>query len=593
MALPAAFLDEIRARTPLHQVVSRRVKLRKSGRNWTGCCPFHSEKTPSFYVYEDGFHCFGCGAHGDAISFVMQTTGAAFTDAVQGLAAEAGLAVPQPTPRAAEAEQARAGLVDAMEAAQAEFTRLLRGREGAAGLAYLRGRGLSDETIARFGLGWSGEGHGSLVRALPGFDPALLEECGLVRPADDGGPRRELFWGRVMFPIRDRRGRVISFGGRTLGDGKPKYINGPETALFRKKHALYAIDLAREGARRGRLVVAEGYMDVVALHQAGFTGAVAPMGTALTAEQLEALWRVSPAPVLCFDGDAAGARAAARAAELCLPLVTAERSLWFARLPAGRDPDDLLRDGGAGAFEAVLKQAKPLEDALFEVLGEELGNDAQARAKLRTRVTAAAGRIADKAMSAAIRQALWEKFRSGEPTNGKLRQSGSRRERLNALRRPRNPPSADAAQAERARILVAILLRHPALLHDTEAAFGALALPPELERVRDAMLRLEDHAALDSAALVAHLQASGLSEEIGRVLSGPVPVRGVQPDAMPAEAAVEWWHFFGLMRGPGRLDEEVADAARAFVADPVPSAERRLKGLAQARLELFALDDDT
>lgn len=587
MALPPAFLDELRARTPMHGLVSRRVKLRKSGRNWTGCCPFHSEKTPSFYVYEDGYHCFGCGAHGDAIGFVMQTSGASFMDTVESLAAEAGLEVPKPSPRAAEVEQDRQDLVGVMDRAQAEFARLLHTPQGAAGLAYLRGRGLSDATIARFGLGWSGEGRGSLVRALAPIEPDRLEECGLLRPADENGPRRELFWGRVTFPIRDRRGRAISFGGRTLGDGKPKYINGPETRLFQKKHQLYALDLAREGARRGRLVVVEGYMDVIALHQAGFTGAVAPMGTALTVEQLEALWRVSPAPVLCFDGDAAGGRAAVRAAELAMPLISAERSLLFARLPNGQDPDDVVRKGGPAQFQAVLDAARPLVDALFEMLGDGLGDGPEARAAFRTRLDAAAGRIADKALAAEYRTALRDRFFA------QRRRAGTSGARAAPHRAARTPPSLDTAQYERARFLVAILLRHPALLHDTEAAFAGLELPPELDRLRGAILAIEDHAALDSASLLAHLTSSGLSEEIAHVLSASMPLKGVRPEAMPAEAGVEWWHFFGLIRGPARLDDEVADAERHFTAHPVESAQRRLIGLAKARLDLFELEDET
>ena len=594
MALPASFLDELRARTPLHGLVARRVKLKKSGRNWTGCCPFHNEKSPSFYVYEDGFHCFGCGAHGDAISFVMQTSGSSFMETVESLAAEAGLEVPKQSPREAEREQERLDLFGVMDAVQAEFVRLLHTPAGAAGLAYLRGRALSDETIARFGLGWSGDGRGSLVRAVAaaGIVPGQLEECGLLRPADENGPQRELYWGRVTFPIRDRRGRVISFGGRTLGDGKPKYINGPETRLFQKKHTLYALDLAREGARRGKLVVAEGYMDVIGLHQAGFAGAVAPMGTALTEEQLEALWRISPAPILCFDGDAAGARAAARVAELCLPLISAERSVLFARLPGGKDPDDLVRRDGAAAFQGVLDAALPLADALFEALGEGLGEGPESRAMLRARLDAAAARIADKTLAAEYRSALRSKFfeqkrgswQGGGRTPGKA---------LPSARRSRTPPSFDAAQADRARFLVAILLWHPGLLNDTEAAFTALELPPELDRVRDAMLNIEDHATLDSDAMLAHLTSSGLSEDVTRVLAAPLPLRSARREAMPAEAGEEWWHFFGLIRGPDRLDEEIAEAERGFNESWKDAAWQRLKGLSQARLDLFALEDET
>lgn len=587
MALPPAFLDELRARTPLHPLVSRRVQLKKSGKNWSGCCPFHSEKSASFYVYEDGFHCFGCGAHGDAITFVMQTQGAGFMDAVQALAGEAGMEMPAPSPRAAEAEQERVGLHDVLEAAQAEFVRLLRTPAGTAGLAYLRGRGLTEETIGRFGLGWSGDGRGSLVAALgkQGIEPGRLEEAGLLRAGEAGQAARELYWGRVMFPIRDRRGRVISFGGRTLGDGKPKYINGPETRLFQKKETLYALDLAREGVRRGPAVVVEGYLDVIALHQAGFAGAVAPLGTALTTEQLGALWRLSPMPVLCFDGDAAGARAAARVAELCLPLLTPERSLRLAALPGGKDPDDLVRHGGAAAFQAVLDGARPLVDALFDVLREGGGETPEARAAFRARLDAAAGTIADKGLAAEYRSALRERF-FGSRRTGKAKPAP-------AARTARAVPEADAVQRERARCLTAIVLRHPSLVHDVDEAWSGLDLPPALERLRDAILHTEDVHSLDSAGLVSHLTVSGLAEDIASVLSSAMPLPpSARPEAMPAEAEGEWWHLFGLMRGLARLDEEVAHAERAFRSQQSEAAQRRLIGLCNARLDLVALDAD-
>ncbi|HTI82395.1 MAG TPA: DNA primase, partial [Acetobacteraceae bacterium] len=334
MPLPSSFLDELRARTPLAAVIGRRVRLARSGRQLKGCCPFHNEKTPSFYVYEDGqYHCFGCGAHGDAISFVMQSEGAGFMEAVERLSAEAGMEVPKPSPEAAEAERRRLDLGAVLEAALIAFQRRLFLPEGRQALAYLIGRGLSEETIRRFALGWSGEGRGALAADLArdGVTADQLVDAGLMRRDDETSRTSDLFFNRVMFPIRDRRGRVISFGGRTLGDGQPKYVNGPETALFSKRRTLYGLDLAREAVRGGAaLLVVEGYMDVIALAQAGIGGAVAPLGTALTEEQLEELWRLSPAPILCFDGDSAGSRAAARAAELALPMLAPDRSLKLA-----------------------------------------------------------------------------------------------------------------------------------------------------------------------------------------------------------------------------------------------------------------------
>jgi DNA primase len=578
----------------MHALAARRVQLKKSGKNWTGCCPFHNEKSPSFYVYDDGFHCFGCGAHGDAITFVMQTQGSSFIDAVESLAAEAGLEVPKPSARAVEAEQERMGLHDVLEAAQAEFVRLLHTPAGAQGLAYLRGRGLTDATIAKFGLGWSGDGRGSLTAALgkQGIEPARLEEAGLLRPQEDGSAR-ELYWGRVTFPIRDRRGRVISFGGRTLGDAKPKYINGPETRLFSKKHTLYALDLAREGVRRSpplsTLVVVEGYMDVIALHQAGFGAAVAPLGTALTEEQLGLLWRMSPMPTLCFDGDAAGARAAARVVELCLPLLTPEHSLRLATLPAGKDPDDLVRQGGVAAFQGVIDGARGLVDALFDVLKEGGGDTPEARAAFRSRLDAAAARIADKGLSQEYRSALREKFfqsRKPFPRGGKPAAPPPRRT-------PRIVPAADRVQQERARCLTAILLRHPNLVHDVEEAWSGLELSVPLSRLRDAMLHIEDVSTLDSEALLAHLHHSGMADDVALVLSASMPLPpSAREGAMPAEAEGEWWHLFGLMRGLPHMNREIAQAEQEYRETETDAAARRLAGLALARLELTNIDPD-
>jgi len=585
MALPPAFLDELRARTPLSALIGRRVKLSKSGRNWKGCCPFHGEKSPSFHVYDDHFHCFGCGVHGDAISFVMQSEGASFPEAVERLAGEAGLEVPKQSPRAVEAERQRLDLHGVLELAQASFTRRLHEREGVAGLDYLRRRGLTSETIARFGLGWSGDGRGALVAELArgGVEPGRMLEAGLLREAEEG-PARELYWNRVTFPIRDRRGRLVSFGGRTLGDAKPKYINGPESPVFSKKRNLYAIDLARAGLRAGqRLVVAEGYMDVIALHQAGFTGAVAPLGTALTEEQLEELWRLAPDPVLCFDGDAAGARAAARAAELCLPLLTPERTLRLAALPGGDDPDTLIQKQGAAAFQAVVDAARPLSEALFHFVREQgAGDTPEQRAALRARLVAAAGRIADRSLAAEYRSALLDQFYASRKRGGKASPQA---------RPARTPTTLDTVQAERGRCLVAILLRHPDLLRDTEEAFAALELSPAMARLRDAILHASERSMLDSATLLTQLNASSAMEEAAQALSSksyPLPACA-HADAMPAEAEAGWWHIFGLMHR-SRLDEEVVAAERAFVDRPDEAAQRRLIALCAARDALSVPD---
>ncbi len=587
MALPAGFLDELRARTPLAGLVGRRAKLVRSGRHWKACCPFHGEKTPSFYVYEDHFHCFGCGAHGDAISFAMQSQGLSFPDAVEQLAAEAGLDVPRPSPAAAEVERRRQDGHAVLAAAQSDFARRLFLPEGRTALDYLRGRGLSEETIRRFGLGWSGEGRGALADALArqGIKPEMLAEVGLMRRVEEPGRYHDLFFNRVMFPIRDRRGRIISFGGRTLGSAQPKYVNGPETDLFVKRRTLYAADLAREAVRGGALVlVVEGYMDVVALHQAGFAGAVAPLGTALTEEQLEELWRLAPAPVLCFDGDAAGGRAAARAAELALPLLSPGRTLGIAALPAGEDPDTLVRRQGAAAFADALKQARPLDQALFDLLRQGFdGNSPEQRAAFRAKLEDAARRIPDRSLASEYRRALLDRFYAGRRTAPPPARSA-----------PRPTPTDATTADERARILIAILLRHPALLHDVGDACSELALPDWLERLRDAVFRWADHAdVLDSSKLMDHLKSGELTSAATQALSAdPFPLPAcAAPGAMPAEAAAGWWHFLGLMHR-NRLDEEVAAAQRACDRTMNEATQRRLIALCSARDALRRLEQE-
>lgn len=581
MALPAGFLDELRVRTPLAAVVGRRVRLARSGRQWKGCCPFHGEKTPSFYVYEDGhYHCFGCGAHGDAIGFVMQSEGASFIEAVERLAGEAGLSVPKPTPEAAEAERKRLDLAAVLEAAQASFQRRLLLPEGRRALAYLQGRGLSEETIRRFGLGWSGEGRGALLADLArdGVSVEQLIDAGLMRRDEDSGRTTDLFFNRVMFPIRDRRGRVISFGGRILGDGQPKYVNGPETALFSKRRTLYGLDLAREPVRGGApLVVVEGYMDVIALAQAGIGGAVAPLGTALTEEQLEELWRLAPTPILCFDGDAAGSRAAARAADLALPLLAPERSLKLARLPTGEDPDTLVRQRGANEMEAILAAAMPLADTLYDLLRDPGGEATpEQRAAFRARLETAARRIPDRTLASEYRRALLDRFFAGRGQNAR-RTTASR-----ALPRPN--PTLDGVAAERLRILTAILLRHPILLRDVDHAYSGLDLPPLLAVLRNSIQEwVENAEILDSQALISHLTDSGLQAEADTVLATvPVPLPACASSAsMPAEAEAGWWHIFGFLNVQ-RLGEEIALAEAACRTDLSPQNQSRLIALKMA-----------
>lgn len=610
MALAPAFLEELRVRTPLATLIGRRVRLARSGRQWKGCCPFHGEKTPSFYVYDDHFHCFGCGVHGDAIAYVMQAEGMGFMEAVQSLATEAGLDMPKPSPEARAAERARLGLAAVLERAAGIFQHRLFLPEGAAARAYLATRGVTEATTRRFGLGFAPP-RGTLQAELAreGVTPEEMRAAGLLRGHDDESELREFFAGRLMFPIRDRRGQVISFGGRILGEGQPKYLNGPETALFAKRRTLYNLDLARAAIRAGApAIVVEGYLDVISLDQAGISGAVAPLGTALTEEQLEMLWQLAPEPVLCFDGDAAGRRAALRAIRTALPAIAPERSLRIAPLPAGEDPDSLVRGSGAAEFEStVLARAVPLDGALYAFLQSEFpATTPEGRSAFLKALEEAAGLIKDPRLAAEYRRALKDRFYGA-------------RERKARGRRAPPPPTVQLrarplqGEAERIRILLATLLSHPRLVPQIEEDLAALDLPPDFATLMAAIIAWshrrpaletmaedvgnpspERPAALDSGELIAHLRAIGYAAAVDRVLArkpGPLP-RFVSPETPPEEVAAGWLYFFGLL-SRRRLDEEVAAMQRDVSAMLDGPSERRLVALVNALRNLVAGEPET
>ncbi|MDA1131920.1 MAG: DNA primase, partial [Proteobacteria bacterium] len=357
MAFADSFLDQIRARVPGSEVVAKRVRLKRSGRGeLTGLCPFHDEKTPSFTVNDaKGFyHCFGCGAHGSAFDFLMQTDGLSFPEAVERLAGMAGLEMPARSrdPQDKERREGRERLYGLLEVAAAWFEDRLR-HHGDVARRYLEDRSIDGAAAAQFRLGFAPDSRDALKQALlaRGYTVAELVRVGLLVAPEDGGEAFDRFRNRVMFPITDRRGQIVAFGGRTLGEARAKYLNSPETEFFHKGSLLYNLAGARSASREaGTVLVAEGYTDVISLWRHGFRHAVAPLGTALTDNQLGELWRLAPEPVLCLDGDAAGMRAAVRAAENALPLLKPGHSLRFALLPAGEDPDSLLRGGGAKAF---------------------------------------------------------------------------------------------------------------------------------------------------------------------------------------------------------------------------------------------------
>jgi DNA primase len=608
MAFPPAFLDELRARVALSEVVGRRVKLQKRGKEFTGLCPFHNERTPSFTVSDDKgfFHCFGCQAHGSIFDFVMRSEGVEFPEAVERVAALAGVPVPKSSPAQAEEAKRQATLYDALERATQWFGEFLKTQTAREARGYLKRRGLSDATIQRFRLGYAPDSRTALKDGLlaRGIGEDQMLAAGLIIKPEDGGATFDRFRHRVMFPIADSRGRVIAFGGRALSDAaKAKYLNSPETPLFHKGRVLYAFDQARDGIRdQGTAIVAEGYMDVIALHQAGFTHAVAPLGTALTEEHLLLLWRLVPEPIVCLDGDAAGQRAALAAAERALPLLKPGQSLRFATLPEGEDPDSLIQAQGAAAMAAILDHAQPLAEVLWEKeLRAQLIDSPEREAGLRARLTGLARQVADPTVREAYQRLFASRFEAlvrpapAAAPYGRGPAGGwqGRRDRRGPMPPfvPLQPTSELRNSALvrgnpgqiRERLIVALVLHHPELLLDGgDDLFAHVQFADaNLDRLRGAILKVAASGPdLDTTSLRNHLAEHGLGELASRVADAGARAHLLlqRPDAAGEELARLWREAMAFHRQPEH-DAEIVEAFEQYMEDP--SAERlaRLKAL--------------
>jgi DNA primase len=574
MSLSPAFLDELRARTSLSALIGKTTKLQKAGREMRGCCPFHNEKTPSFYVNDDkGFyHCFGCSAHGDAIRWMTDQRGLPFIDAVKELAQTAGMEMPAQDRQSAERAEKAKGLHEAMADAAAWFTEQLHGLAGNEARALLDRRGISAETARTFGMGFAPDSRGRLKTALADYGDPMLVEAGMLIQVEGKEPY-DRFRGRLMIPIRDARGRTIAFGGRILDQGEPKYLNSPDTPLFDKGRTLYNLDRAAPAARKaGRVLVVEGYMDVIALAQAGIAEAVAPLGTALTEHQLERLWRMVDVPVLCFDGDAAGQKAALRAAHRALPLLQPGRSLSFVTLPQGQDPDDLVKAGGAAAMEALLREPQPLVERLWasEVAAEPLDTPEQ-RAGLKRRLGELAGGIADASVRAEYQSDFRRRFDAHFTPQRKPFvpfQRGKQPWRPGPAL-PTGPVTEDAKAFRAAGIdkvlakaVLAGLIRHPAEIARHMEVLGSLrladgALGRLFEAVVDVALEDRRGDALDSTRLVTILASSGFGEMASDLL---------RADAMP-------YSFTSRTGDDARARDDLDEAIAILIARPEVDAQ--------------------
>lgn len=657
MRFTPQFLDELRARLSVSEVVGKRVKLKKAGREWKGLSPFQQEKSPSFFVNDQkGFyHDFSSGKHGDIISFVMETDGLPFAEAVERLASMAGLPLPAVTPDAARHEQRRRTLHDVMEFAAKFFGETLASRIGAKARGYLADRAISPATQLQFRLGYAPppperfalkEHLGKL-----GVSVEDMIETGLLVAGNDIPVPYDRFRDRVMFPITDLRGRVIAFGGRALEKDVPaKYLNSPETPLFHKGDNLYNHQTARKATHDGSaLIVVEGYVDVIAMVTAGFAGAVAPLGTALTESQLALLWKMADEPILCFDGDKAGQKAAYRAADLALPFLAPGKSLRFALLPEGQDPDDLVRSGGRGAIEEVIAAARPLADMIWsrELEGGNFATP-ERRAALEARIKELSNGIRDEVVRRYYRQDLAQRLqrafapeggrggfagrgnfrgKSGgrpfQPRGGQANRFGGqgyggqgfggqgRRGGPGPVQLPSGPYQAASAQlaaspimrgqrsaiSRREALILQILINHPWLLHEHLEEVAALELAhPEAHKLRAGIIAAfanDHHHSPDPSEqaekMRSDIEKGGFSQLLQRVENGITTqaVWGAREGAARDDVLATWHQLVALHRQWHSLLRELKDAELALGED---SSEANLAWLRDVKARMAAVD---
>ena len=644
------FLEELRARLPVSEVVGRRVKLKRAGREWKGLSPFQQEKTPSFTVNDQKqfYHDFSTGKHGNIFDFVMETEGVSFPEAVERLASMAGLALPAVTPDAARHEQRRKTLHDVMELAAKFFADTLASRGGAKARGYLGDRAISPATQQQFRIGYAPPDRFALKEHLGGQGVPVedMVEAGLLIGGDDIPLPYDRFRDRVTFPITDLRSRVIAFGGRALEkDVAAKYLNSPETPLFHKGDNLYNLASARTAAHGGApLVVVEGYVDVIAMVGAGFPASVAPLGTALTENQLALLWKMADEPILCFDGDRAGQKAAYRAADLALPLLMPAKSLRFALLPEGQDPDDLARAGGRGAVEEVIGAARGLADMVWsrEIEGGSYATP-ERRAALEARIGQLANGIRDEVVRRYYRQDLAERLqrtfapepgrrfygKAGYPgtgsesgrrfaprgslqpgSGGRFEPRGRAAPRTGGMAIDRHPYQVASPQlalspimrgqrsviSRREALILLSLINHPWLLHDHLEEVAALELAhPEAHKLRAGIIAAfaHEHSAGASEELAAKLQSdlakAGFAEILQRVERAITTsaVWGIQPGAAREDVLSTWHQLVALHRQWHSLLRELKDAEAALGEE---ANEANLAWLRDVKARLESLD---
>ncbi|MCA3561326.1 MAG: DNA primase [Aestuariivirga sp.] len=622
MQVPPSFLEDIRNRVSISSVVGRKVTWDRKKSNpgkgdFWACCPFHGEKSPSFHVDDrKGFyHCFGCKASGDVFRFLVEKEGLSFPEAVERLAQEAGLPMPVMSVADQQREEQRASLYDVMEMAAKFFEAELHAARGSRARGYLADRQLSPAIQKEFRLGYAPDDRSALRTHLAdkGVSVGQMAEAGLVIAGDDIPVAYDRFRDRVIFPIRDPRGRVIAFGGRAMAKDVPaKYLNSPETPLFHKGQVLYNLDKARRPAHdKGQIIAVEGYVDVIAMHRAGLPHAVAPLGTALTEDQLRILWKQAAEPILCFDGDAAGIKAAYRALDLALPMLEPGHSLRFALLPEGQDPDDLLKAQGSEALREVVEGAQPLTEMLWQrALAQNDRSTPERRAQFEKDLQRFLNAISDGVVKKHYLAEFSGRVRGLFQTISGNRGSNFRRQAYGntggnssfkpnqrpwnvqqpptaGLRRLAAQPSLQSGAERRERMIVLTLINHPGLVHEFLDAFASLEMAvPELDSLRTQII--------DRAALESGLDGTDLKDHLIKVGFGPLL------DRLEAQAKRlnEWFLGSGAAQDDARtglrqmialhrktitLERELRAAEAAFADDPT---EEKLNALKAVREQL-------
>lgn len=606
MSIDRRFLDELRERLPLSELVGQRVKITRAGNEFKGCCPFHEEKTPSFYVNDQkGFyHCFGCGAHGDVLSFKMRYENMTFMDAVEDLAARAGMDVPKPSEQEREKYDRAKILYDILDDAAKWFQGQLKDPANKFAMTYVQNRGILPQALEEFRVGYAPNNWDGLREAMQarGYKLSDLVELGLLRHSTREGNKDKpysFFRGRIIFPVTDKRGRVVAFGGRHLEEAfdparrdnnntPPKYLNSPDHPVFSKGRLLYGMARARQAAAKGAsIILAEGYMDVIALAQAGFVGAVAPLGTAVTEDQIEMLWRLcdleNKNPILCFDGDKAGKRAAYRVVDRCLPLLKPDQSMRFAFVPSGQDPDSLIKEKGRTAMDKVLKEAVPLMDVLWmrAIEGRDFETP-EARAGLSSRLEKTVSVIGDAGVKRfylnEVKNRVYQAFgrfnnRFGK-TNKRVRQT-----KVSQINRNK--------QNLRFRILLATAINHPLLLDSFSEVLGSLDIvSPDLDSLRQKLLATAMTLdPLESTKLKEVLSEEGFDATLLDLLSDKTYMHAefAKPEADFETVRAGWADILALMQ-KDQMASEVRIAAHQLAEDFTDKNVERMVSLGRQTL---------